>query len=59
MEDNDGTGPQGFTRDGATANDFTDYDADAAEVEEELVNDEEEKSEEPDDGEDLDEQVDK
>ena len=55
MEEDEGV--QGFSRDfdvnGRTG------DVDAAEVDDELVNDEEEmKSEEPDDGEDLDDRID-
>lgn len=55
---NEGTGPQGFTRDVGTfeagASD------DEAVVDRDLVNDEDgdEKSEEPDDGESLDDRVD-
>ena len=51
----DGTGPAGFTRDG----EGNTHDVEAVE-DEDLVNDseEEQKSQEPDDGEDLDERID-
>lgn len=55
-DEEDQTGPQGFTRDMAS---FGANDHDGAEVDDELVDDNEEmKSEEPDDGEDLDERID-
>ena len=50
-------GLQGFTRDGQTE----EYDADAAEVDDAIINDEEDderRSEEPEDGESLDDRLD-
>ena len=52
MLDYDNTGPQGFTRPEGTH----EY---GAEVDDELVDDEMAKSEEPEDGEDLEENLDK